>query len=108
IEKAVYDEVERVKSEPVADWELSKARLQFRRARAQQLQSTLTRAIVLGQYAVYYREPQLINTIESEIGSVAKEDVQRVARRYLTAANRTIVATVPRPKTAAPAAGSGK
>ncbi len=104
IEKLVYEEVERLKSEPLADWELSKARLQFRRQRAQQLQSSVFRSVQLGQYAVYYHDPRLINTIESKVGAVTKEDVQRVARQYLTDSNRTVITTVPKPKAAAPAA----
>jgi predicted Zn-dependent peptidase len=107
IERLVYAEVERLKSEPLADWELNKARLQFRRQRAQQLQSSLARAILLGQYAVYYRDPQLINTIEGKVGAVAKEDVQRVARQYLTDANRTVITTVPKPRAPAAPAASG-
>ncbi len=98
VEKAVYEEIERVKNEPVSDWELEKVRMQFRRSRAQQLQSTLFRAILLGQYAVFYGEPNLINTYESKINAVTKEDIQRVAKKYLVDTGRTVITTIPKPK----------
>jgi predicted Zn-dependent peptidase len=103
IENLVYEEIERIKSEPVADWEMEKVRMQIRRQRAQQLQSTLARAIVLGQYAVYYNDPGIINTIEEKFNRVTKEDIQRVTRTYLKEANRTVITTVPKPKAASPA-----
>ena len=98
IEKIVYDEIERMKNEPVADWELEKVRMSLRRQRAQQLQSTLTRAILLGQYAVFYNDPGLINTLEEKVNRVTKDDIQRVARTYLKETNRTVITTMPKPK----------
>ncbi len=102
IEKVIYEEIERVKTEPVADWELEKVRMSIRRQRAQSLQSTLSRAIGLGQFAVYYNDPNLVNTFESKIKAVTKEDIMRVAQAYLKDTNRTVVTTLP--KRAAPAA----
>ena len=104
IERLVYAEIERLKTEPVADWELEKVRLSLRNGRAQSLQSTLTRAILLGQYAVYYNDPNLINTYEARINAVTKEDIQRVARTYFKETNRTVITTVPK---AAPPARTG-
>ena len=106
IEQLVYAELERLKSEPVADWELDKARLSFRNGRAQGLQSTLSRAVTIGQYAVYFNDPNLINTYESKYNAVTKDDIQRVARTYFKDTNRTVVTTLPKPK-AAPAAPAG-
>ena len=96
VEKLVYDEIERIKSDPVASWELEKVRMQSRRQRAQDLYSTQFRAILLGHYAVYYDDPGLINTVQSKIAQVTKDDLQRVARAYLKETNRTVVTTVPK------------
>lgn len=98
IEKLIYEELERVKAEPVADWEIQKGRMSLRRSRAQQLQSTLARAVLLGQYAVYYGEPSLLNEIEDKFARVTKEDIQRVARTYFKDNNRTVISTIPKPK----------
>jgi predicted Zn-dependent peptidase len=104
VEKAVYAEIERLKTEPVADWELEKVRMQIRRQRAQSLRSTLFRAILLGQYAVYYDDPGIINTLDQKYAAVTKEDIMRVARTYLKDTNRTVITTVPAKKTG-PTAG---
>ncbi len=103
IESLVYSELEKFKNEPVADWEVEKIRATNRRQRAQQLQSTLSRAISLSQYAVYYNDPGLINTIEDKYNAVTKEDIQRVAKTYFAETNRTVITTVPKPKEAPPA-----
>ena len=97
IEKLIYEEIERLKNEPIEDWELEKVRMQLRRQRAQQLQSTSFRAQTLGEYAVYFDDPGLINTIGEKYLQVSKKDVQRVARKYLKQSNRTVITTVPKP-----------
>ncbi|MBD0373057.1 MAG: insulinase family protein [Pyrinomonadaceae bacterium] len=104
VEKAIYAEIERLKTEPVADWELEKVRMQIRRQRAQQLRSTLFRSILLGQYAVYYDDPSLINQLDAKYAAVTKEDIMRVAKKYLVDTNRTVVTTVPAKKSG-PTAG---
>jgi zinc protease len=98
VEKSVYAEIDRLKSEPIADWELEKVRMASRRQAALQLRSTLYRAIVIGQMAVFYGDPNLINTRFTKIQSVSKEDIQRVAKTYLTEDNRTVITTLPKPK----------
>jgi zinc protease len=98
VEKAVYAELERAKSEPIADWELQKVRMMERHQTAQQLQSTLYRAYVIGEMAVIYGDPNLINTRFDKIQNVNKEDLQRVAKTYLTPDERTVVTTLPKPK----------
>ena len=98
VEKAVYAEIDRLKADPIADWELQKVRLSTRRMTAQRLQSTLFRAYLIGEMAVFYNDPNLINTRFSKIQSVSKDDIERVAKTYLTDNNRTVVATLPKPK----------
>jgi len=106
VEKAIYEEIERVKNEPVADWEIEKVRMGIRRQRAQQLQGTLSRAVSLGILAVYYGDPNLINLIEDKYNQVTKEDIQRVARTYFKDTNRSVVTTVPKARPTAPGTGS--
>lgn len=103
VEKLIYEEIERVKSEPVADWEIQKGLMSLRRIRAQQLQSSLSRSILLGTFAVYYGEPGLINDLEDKFARVTKDDIQRVARTYFKDTNRTVVTTLPKPKSTAAA-----
>ena len=96
VEAAIYDEVVRLQKEPIADWELQKAKSGARRAYITGLQSSLGRANTIGQYAVYYNDPNLINTRIDKVMAVTKEDVMRVANKYLVPTNRTVVITVPK------------
>ena len=98
VEAAVYAEIERIKKEPIADWELQKAKNTTRRNFINGLQSSISRAITIGQYTTYYGDPNLINTRLDKVAAVTKEDVQRVANKYLRDTNRTVVITMPKAK----------
>ena len=102
VEAAIYEEIERIKKEPIADWELQKAKNSTRRAFINNLQSSLSRAINLTQYAIYYNDPGLINARLDKVAAVTKDDVQRVANKYLRDTNRTVVITMPKARGAAP------
>jgi predicted Zn-dependent peptidase len=104
LEAAIHAEIDRIKTGAIEPWELEKARNNARRGVMQQLGSSLQRAILLSQYALLNDDPDLINTRADRVAAVTAEDVQRVARQYLTAGNRTVVVTQPRPA-AAPAKG---
>jgi predicted Zn-dependent peptidase len=107
VEAAIYEEIERLKKEPIAEWELQKAKNTTRRNFINGLQSSLNRAVTMGQYTVYYNEPNLINMRLDKVAAVTKEDVQRVANKYLIDTNRTVVITMPKAqaKTATGASG---
>jgi len=101
LEKAIYEEIEKVKAGPIDAWEIEKTRNAALRNFVATMTSSLSRAISLSQYAVFYNEPGLINTRYQRLSSITAADVQRVAKQYLTPANRTVVIT--NPKSAAPA-----
>jgi zinc protease len=98
VEATIYEEIERLKQAPIADWELQKAKNTTRRNFVTGLQSSLARAINLSQFAIYYNDPELINTRLDKVNAVTKEDVQRVANKYLRDTNRTVVITLPKAK----------
>jgi predicted Zn-dependent peptidase len=105
VEKSVYEQVAKVQNEPVADWELEKVRLKYRHDHAAQLSSTLTRAVQLAYYTVAWNDPEVLNSEESRLDAVTKEDLLRVAKKYLLATNRSVITTLPKSKTAAGATG---
>jgi zinc protease len=105
VEAAIYAEIERLKKEPIADWELQKAKNTTRRNLINGLQSSLNQAVTIGQYTIYYNDPGLINTRLDKVAAVTKEDVQRVASKYLADTKRTVVITLPKAK-AKPATGA--
>ena len=58
--------------------------------------SSLQRAVLLSQYAMFYNDPNRINTRSDAIAKITAADVQRVAKQYLVKTNRTVVHTVPK------------
>jgi zinc protease len=108
VEAVIYEEIERLKKEPIAEWELQKAKNTTRRNFINNLQSSLARAVIIGQYTVYYNEPNLINERLDKVAAVTKEDVQRVANKYLIDTNRTVVITMPAAKAKTASATSGQ
>jgi predicted Zn-dependent peptidase len=84
---------------------MEKARNIARRSFVTTLGSSLQRAVMLSQLAVFYDDPNLINTRWERTAAVTAADVQRVAQKYLTVDNRSVVITNPKPATpGAPAA----
>jgi zinc protease len=97
-EAMINEEIARLQREPIADWELTKAKNFSRRSSIQALQGSLGTAIRLTQFTVYYNDPNLINTQFDKIAAVTKEDVQRVANKYFKTTVRTVGITLPHAK----------
>jgi predicted Zn-dependent peptidase len=108
VEAAIYEEVARLQKEPIADWELQKAKNTTRRNFISNLQGSLTRAVFIGQYATYYNDPSLINSRLDKVAAVTKEDVQRVANKYLVDTNRTVIITMPKAKAQSASSTTGQ
>ena len=102
VEKLIYEEFEHIKTDGVTAAELEKIRIQDRLQQAQSLTNTLNRARTLGRYAVYFHDPNLINTSLANYSEVQPADIQRMARQYLGEVQRTVVLTIPKAQ-AAPA-----
>jgi zinc protease len=98
-EKIFYQELDRMKNEPATDAEMQKVQMMVRRSDVEQLEGTLGRARSLGENAVFYNDPNVINSSSDMVNKVTKADIQRVAQTYLTQNNRTVVITVPKPRT---------
>ena len=100
LEAAIWEEIEKVKKGPIADFEMEKARNAARRSLVGTLQSSLSRAITLAQDALFFNTPGRINSRPDRIAAVTAADVQRVAAQYLTPERRTVVITNPKPAAA--------
>ena len=98
VEKLVYEELERVKNQPVTDAELQKVRMEVKRAKVEQLEGTLYRAQALGEASVFYSDPNVVNTGNDKLMDVTKDQIQKAARTYLIESNRTVLTTIPKPK----------
>jgi zinc protease len=105
LEKAIYEEIDIVKKDGVTEQEIEKARTQFLRSQISSRQSSLSTAIRLGQYAVYFNDPNLINTMYDKYRAVTAEDVKQAAQRFLVEGDRTVVTTLPASSPAKAATG---
>jgi zinc protease len=102
LETAIDAEIERVKTGPIENWEIEKARNSARTQLIGSLGSALDRAATLGEDALFYNNPDRLNTRADAIAKVTTADVQRVAKEYLVKTGRSVVITMPK---AAPVKG---
>jgi len=108
VESAVFEEITRVQQQPIETWELDKAKTNARRSAIQSRQSSLGLGINLAEAAISYNDPNLVNTRFEKIAAVTKEDVMRVAKKYLQPTNLTVGLALPKAKGAAEGAGAGR
>jgi predicted Zn-dependent peptidase len=91
-EAAIYEEIERLKNEPVAAAELQKAKTRLRADLIRELNSNTG---IAGQVAFYQAVTgdwrNLFRRLD-QINAVSAADVQRVAQQYLIAKHRTVAA----------------
>jgi zinc protease len=101
LQKALDEELEAVKKNGITAQELEKVRTQILRQQIQTRNSTLFTAVQLGQHAVYYNDPNLINTAYDKFMAVTAEQVKQAAQKYLVPEHRAVVITMPAAKPAA-------
>ena len=85
-----------MKTGPIADWEIEKARNSALRQFVGTLGLSVMRAINLAEYALIYNDPGQINTRWDRLSKLRAADVQRVAKQYLTPDNRSVIVTRPK------------
>jgi zinc protease len=94
----VQDEIAKLQKDPVEMKELERARTFFRAQRIKDLQSSLTRATLLAQYELFDGDPGLITSELDRFLAVTPEQIQAVAKKYLTPEKRVVLEIVPAPK----------
>ena len=94
VEKALDQEMEILQSEPVGEKELEKAKNQLEASFLFGQDSFFYQAMVLAQHEICLDWKAIDNYLPS-IRKVSPEDIQRVAKRYLTPDNRTVGILVP-------------
>jgi predicted Zn-dependent peptidase len=98
IEKAVYEELERIQREPPTEAELQKVRNQVEATGIQRLTSNFGLAFQLSNSEALWHDWQQTFRDQAAQGRVTAADVQRVARTYFSATNRTVGTLVRPPK----------
>ena len=102
--KAMDEEIAKVAAEGVDDATLRRVKTAMLADWYNGLESFLSRADTLAKLQTLWGDAKVANEIPGWIEAVTSADVQRVARTYLTAANRTVIDRKPAPKPVAPAA----
>ena len=94
-EKAIYEELDRAKSAEISDTELEKAKnirlVEFYR----QMRTINGRANTIGTYEVFFGDYKKLFDAAKNYSAVTKADVQRVAKTYFGATNRTVATLIP-------------
>lgn len=94
VEKALYADIEKVKTTPVADQELQKAKNQIESSFIMGQDSIFYQAMLLGQFETVANW-KLLEKYVDNIRAVTREDVMRVAKTYLNEENRTVGVLIP-------------
>jgi zinc protease len=95
VEKAVYEELEKVKADAVTDEELEKAKNILLSGFYRDIKTISGRSNAIGTYEVFFGDYRKLFTAADDFAKVTKADVQRVARQYFTDRNRTVATLIP-------------
>ena len=95
LQKGLDDEIAALVKDGVTQQELDKAKTLQLRQDIDRRRTVLSTAVLIGQYTVYFSEPELINTIFSKQNGITVEQVDAAAKEYLVNSQRAVVTTYP-------------
>jgi zinc protease len=95
VEKAIYEEFDKVKTQAVTDQELEKAKNILLANFYRSLKTISGKANTLGNYEVFFGDYRKLFAAAEDYAGVAKADLQRVAQKYFTDKNRTVATLAP-------------
>lgn len=98
LEKAMQEEVSKVKNEKISEWEFEKIRNQMETDFITGNSTVAGIASSLAQYYMFFGNTNLINTELERYMEVTREDILRVAQEYLRDDNRTVIHWLPKSK----------
>ncbi|HCM77739.1 MAG TPA: peptidase M16 [Cytophagales bacterium] len=96
LENGMDEEIKKVQNELVSEKEFQKVRNQIESSYVQKNASMVGIAEQLADYHVYYGDASLINTELDRFMKITREDLQRVANKYLTKENRVVLHYLPK------------
>jgi zinc protease len=95
VEKAVYEELEKVQNAAVSDEELEKAKNILLAGFYRSLKTISNKANTIGTYEVFFGDYRKLMTAADDYNKVTKEDLMRAAKQYFTEKNRTVATLIP-------------
>jgi zinc protease len=96
LEKSMLSEIEKVKTEGITEEEYKKLENQAENDFVQQNQKDIGVATNLATYYTFQGNANLINTELDRYKKVTRDDIKRVANKYLTKDNRLVVYYLPK------------
>lgn len=97
-QKAIEEEIKKMQDNLISGEELEKVKNQTEKDYINRLANIASIAEILAQSHVYQGSTELANTELQRYMKVSKDDIQRVAKNYLTDNNRVILYYLPKPK----------
>ncbi len=95
LEASMNKEIEKIQNEPVGEQEFQKLKNQIETEFVTRNSSVAGIAESLANYEMYFGDANLINSEIDRYNKVTREDIQRVARKYLTKENRVSLYYLP-------------
>ena len=94
VEAAIYEELHRLKTEPVAPRELEKVLNNLDASLIRSLRSSSGLASQLAYFQTVAKDWRYLLQARKRIAAVTPQDIQRVAKEYFTKSNRTVATLV--------------
>jgi len=99
LESIIWQELEKIKTSGVTERELQKVKNKTEASYVSRLQKNSGKADLLAHYYTFFGNAELINTEIERFLKVTPEEIQRVAKKYLTEENRVVFHYVPKKET---------
>jgi zinc protease len=98
VEKAIYEELDKVKANGVTEQELQKVKNILTASFYRQMKTISGKANTLGSYEVFFGDYKKLFSAADEYAKVTNDDLKRVAAKYFTEKNRTVATLIPEKK----------
>ncbi len=96
VEKAIHEEIDKVKNQSISDKEYQKLRNMIESEFVGNNSKMIDIAENLANYKMFYGDTGLINTELQKFMEVTKEDIQNVAKKYFNKNNRVVLYYLPK------------
>lgn len=95
MEKALYEELEKIKTQAITEEELKKAKNILLVNFYARLKTIAGKANTIGTYEVFFGDYKKLLSAPDDFAKVTVEDVKKIAQKYFTSRNRTVITLVP-------------
>ena len=108
VEKAIYEEIDRIRDQGVSADEIQKAKNILLADFYRQMKTINGKANTIGSYEVFFGDYHKLFTAADEFNKVTSDGVRSMAKTYFSDKNRTVATLVPEAPPAEPAASNAK